>query len=203
MSLALPWRSQPAAPPPEPARYEQPSLALDQIIARLGAAPRCGVLDLGSPTAANLALYAREGATITFADLHRFHAPTRVDGNTSNRFNESFPKTPMPVDVILAWDLFDYLSLDETTWLGQCLNQHCAPGAMVHALVSSQGPIPETPSFFTIANDKTLIVQESGPLTRTSPEHSEHTLLGALRDLTVKSRFQLRRATVEYLFCWA
>jgi len=109
----------------------------------------------------------------------------------------------MQVDVILAWDLLDYLSLEEIAWLGQSLTHHCAPGAIMLALVSCQGLIPETPSFYTFLDDKTLLVEESGPPVRPSPALSEHALLGSLHDMTVKSRFQLRRATVEYLFGWA
>lgn len=201
MRLALPWRSE-SPPPPELARFEQASLALEHIVSRLDHAPHCGILDLGSPTAANLELYSRHDAKITFADLYRFYAPMRTGGTSSKLFTESLPRAPMQVDVVLAWDLFDYLSLDEITWLRQSLAQHCAPGAILHALVSSEGLISDTPSFFTIVDDKTLLVEESGPPVRPSPALSEHTLVGSLHELTVQSRFRLRRATIEYLFRW-
>jgi hypothetical protein len=201
MRPALPWRAA-STPRLELARYEQPSLALEHVVARLRHAPRCGVLDLGSPTAANLELYSRHGAKITFADLHRFYAPKRAEGSSSEHFNAFLPKTPSQIDVVLAWDLFDYLSLEEIAWLRQSLAGHCAPGAILYALVSSQGLIPDTPSFFAIADDKTLRVEEAGPRVRPSPALSEHTLVGSLHELTVQSRFQLRRAAVEYLFSW-
>jgi hypothetical protein len=203
MRLALPWHAEPPSPPPpEASHYEQASLALEHVVERLSRAPKCGVVDLGSPTAANLELYARHRARITFADLHRFYAPRRLAGADSERFNESLPKTPIQVDVILAWDLLDYLSLEEMHWLRAALSRHCAPGSLLHALVSSGGLIPETPSFYTVVDDATLLVQESGPPVRPSPAHSEPALLHALNGVTVRKRFQLRRAAVEYLFDW-
>ena len=92
MRLGLPWRSDPKPPlPVEAARFEQVSIALEHVMSRLEEAPRCGVLDLGAPIAANVELYARHGSRITFADFYRFYEPTRPDGANAKSFAELLP----------------------------------------------------------------------------------------------------------------
>lgn len=201
MSLALPWRAARENVPLENVEpFEQSSLALRHVTARLAGASRCGVLDLGSPTSSNIELYARHRARITFADLYRFYAPTRSAVSSPKRFAAALPGISTQLDVVLAWDLFDYLSLEEIGWLGEWLASHCARGALLFALVSCPGLVSSEPSFYTIADDETLRVEQNGARERRSPAHTEHALLRALRGQSVRNRFQLRRSTVEYLF---
>lgn len=203
MWLGLPWRSEPKPPPPvQGARFEQTSMALEHVMSRLEDAPRCGVLDLGAPVADNVQLYARHGSRITFADFYRFHEPQRPNGASAASVAESLPATAFQLDIIFAWDLLNYLSLEEITWLGQSVSARCAPGAVLLALVSCSGPMPATPSNHTIIDERTLRVEAHGSSTRPSPAYSEHALLRSLPGLTVKSRFQLRSSMVEYLFSW-
>ena len=200
MRLGLPWRSEPKPPPVETARFEQTSIALEHVMSRLEGARRCGVYDLGAPVSANVELYARHGSRITFADFYRFYEPTRPHGASAASFAELLPATATQVDIILAWDLLNYLSLEEISWLGQSLSATCAPGAILLALVSCPGLMPATPSNHTIVDDGTLRVEANGPPTRPSPAYSEQALLRSLPGLTVKTRVQLRCAMVEYLF---
>ena len=203
MRLGLPWRSEPKPPPPvETARFEQTSIALAQVMSRFEDAPRCGVLDLGAPVAANVELYARHGSRIAFADLYQFYEPTRPDGASAKSFAELLPASTTEFDIIFAWDLLNYLTLEEINWLGQSLSATCAPGAILLALVSCPGLMPAAPSNHTIVDEGTLRVEANGPPTRPSPGYSEHALLRSLPGLTVKSRVQLRCAKVEYLFSW-
>jgi len=203
MRLALRRRSEPTpAPPVEPESFEQTSIALEHVIERLEDAPRPGVLDLGAPIASNVSLYARHGARITFADLYRFYAPVRAQTTSARTFTALLPDTAFHIDIIFAWDLLNYLSLEEIGWLGDAIREKCAPGAILFALVSCPGPMPTTPSFHTIAGRDTLVVAMKTSDATTFPGYSEQTLLRALPDLTVKSRFQLRNSMVEYLFTW-
>lgn len=202
MRLALPWRSAPKPPLPVAAEHcEQTSMALTCVMSRLEDAPRCGILDLGAPVTANVELYARHGSKITFADFHHFYEAQRPNAESAAGVAESLPATASQVDVILAWDVLNYLSLEEITWLGQSVRSRCAPGALLLALVSCAGPIPATPSIHTIIDEETLRVEANGSPERASPAYSEQALLRSLSGWTVKSRFQLRNSMVEYLFC--
>ncbi len=174
-------------------------MALEQIMTRLEDAPRCGVFDLGAPVAANVELYARHGAKITFADFYHFYEPQRPNAAS---VAASLPATTHQVDIILAWDVLNYLSLDEISWLGESVRSRCAPGALLLALVSCSGLMPATPSNHTIVDEGTRRVEPHDASTRPSPAYSERALLTALGGATVQSRLQLRSAMVEYLFCW-
>lgn len=203
MRLGLPWRSEPKPHAPVTAvRFEQASIALEHVMSRLENAPRCGVLDLGAPVTANVELYARHGARITFADFYRFYEPQRPNGASAASVAATLPATASQVDVIFAWDVLNYLSLEEIAWLGQSVRSRCAPGALLLALVACSGSMPTTPSNHTIMDERTLRVEANGSSTRPSPAYSEQALLRSLPGLTVKSRFQLRNSMVEYLFCW-
>lgn len=167
-------------------------MALEHVITRLEDAPRPGVLDLGSPVSSNVALYARHGARMTFADLYRFDATP----------GDVLPGKAFHIDIVFAWDLLNYLSLEEIESLGESVREKCAPGAMVLALISCPGPMPAIPSYHAITGRDTLWVETKSAETTTSAGYSEQSLLRALPDITVKSRFQLRSSMVEYLFAW-
>jgi hypothetical protein len=177
-------------------------MALEHVMSRLEDAPRCGVFDLGAPVAANVELYGRHGSKITFADFYHFHQPQRPNGASAASVADALPAIAFQVDVIFAWDVLNYLSREEITWLGQSVRSRCAPGALLLALVSCSGPMPATPSNHTIIDERTLRVEANGSSTTTSPAYSEQALLRSLPGLTVKSRVQLRNSMVEYLFCW-
>ena len=112
------------------------------------------------------------------------------------------PETASHTDIIFAWDLLDYLSLDEIEQLGERVRAKCAPGAILFALVSCPGPVRAAPSFHTITGRDTLLVETKTTETTPAPGYAEQALVRALRDITVKSRFQLRSSMVEYLFTW-
>ena len=177
-------------------------MALEYLFSRLEEAPRPGVLDLGSPVASNVVLYARHGARITFADFYRFYEPSRAQHASARGFDELLPATTNHVDIIFAWDLLNYLSLEEIGWLLRSIGDRCGPGVVLLALVACAGSIPDAPSHHTIVDSETLRIDTNGPPTRPSPAYSEQALLRTLPSLTVKSRFQLRSSTVEYLFSW-
>lgn len=173
-------------------------MALGHVIGRLEDAPRPGVLDLGGPIGSNVELYARHGARITFADVFRFYEPSET-ANASD-FAAMLPDRTSHIDIILAWDLMNYLSLAEIGWLVARVSESSAPGAVLMSLVACAGSIPETPSQHTILDRETLHITPSGPNVRPSPAYSEQTLLRTFSGMTVKSRFQLRSSMVEYLF---
>ena len=164
------------------------------------------VLDLGPPISENLAFYARYGAKITVADFYRFYRPLR--GNSLERastraslLDELVPhKASTRFDLVMAWDLLNYLSLDEIAWLMDGTSELCSPGALMFAIVAGSGDMPETPSNYRFVDTQTLLNETRTSRVRPSPNHAEHTLASVTPRLTVERRFQLRNATAEFLF---
>ncbi len=213
MRLGLPWRRSSPSPPTPPFASQAPatkklisSNALEHVATRLEDVSPCTILDLGPPISENLAFYARYGAKITVADFYRFYRPLRgtslerastraslldelVPHNASTRF-----------DLVMAWDLLNYLSLDEIAWLMDGMSDLCSTGALMFAIVTGSGDMPETPSSYSILDAQTLLSETRASRVRPSPNHSEHALARVTPRLRVDRRFQLRNATAEFLF---
>ena len=80
-------------------------------------------------------------------------------------------------DLVLAWDLFNYLGLPEVQVLAQRLVALSRPGTRIMALVSIQKQIPDRPLRFTIRDQKTLRYEVVSAGLRACPRHNEPDLL--------------------------
>lgn len=204
MRLGLRRASQPTRPATTMERPStQSSIALEALLDYLDEAPR-RLLDLGPPVADNLACYARFGAKISIADFYRFFVSRRaesLEGGVGSRLC----RTLLPrdgtngFDVVLFWELLDYLSPDENTWLLHSLRELCNPGALLYALVASEGKLSLRPPVYTIEDERTLRCDAPAPVRRPAPGYSEHALLRFMPQLEVERRYQLRNQRVEYL----
>jgi len=191
--------------PPE--RYEQRSAALERVASCLEQTPRCRVLDLGAPTASNLDFYNKKRATIAVADFYRFFMDSRKTlqraSSRARLLDELLPHdTDTHFDVVLAWDLLNYLSSDEIAWIMDGLSELCGHGAIMLALIRCRGEMPPSPSVYNILDKDTLLYEASGPSARPSPGYSEPTLTRMMPGVVVESRVQLRNKMVDYLFTY-
>lgn len=210
MRLGLPFRSESASTSrarAAPAPYEQSSLAVKPLLESLRRSGRPCVLDLGVATAANLDFFARMGSRLTVADLYRGLMPLRGEleraGHRGRVFDSLVPGDPAsPFDVVLAWDILNYLKPEEIASLTESLGHFCKPGALLFAIIASSGDIPLTPAHYSVLDEETLVIDAPAPRNRPAPRHSEQMLLRLMPGMTVENRFQLRNETVEYLFSY-
>lgn len=195
MRLALfrgPERS--AQPEGELQQLEQSSLALKALVHVLQrGVSRPNVLDLGEANGANLAFFSRYRARLSIADLYRSLRTAKLD----NALLPSEP--PARFDVVLLWDLLNYLTPEEIGWLAKSVGRLSRPGAVMLAFLSSSREIPYRPSRYGIRNEETLVYEVYGTRKRPSPRYTEHTLLRLMPGTTVESRYQLRNEVVEYV----
>jgi len=206
MRLGLPFRSESAtASRAGPSRFRQGSLALRPLLRRLEGPTRASVLDLGAASGENLAFFSSLGARLTVADLYRSLLPAREELEPANDpravFDALLPHPPgAPFDVILAWDVLNYLKPEEIAWLTMSLQRRSKPGAITLAFVASSGEIPVRPAAYVVLDEETFLVDAPAPRRRPAPRYSEPMLLRLMTGASVESRFQLRNETVEYLF---
>ncbi|MDZ7922773.1 MAG: hypothetical protein U5M23_01665 [Marinagarivorans sp.] len=101
------------------------------------------VLDLGSASAASFNFFMRKGCTVRFENISQFISDQWVtdpekrnpasickylDGYLSSfRSHEKF-------DVVLAWDLFNYLDLNSIKWLLTKLSAFCHDQSILHSI---------------------------------------------------------------------
>ena len=150
------------------------------------------VLNLGAARTANLDFFSRYGQ-LTIADFYRGVRPLR-GSFPANRKRNAFEKvfdfdTDARFDLILAWDLLNYLTPEEHQLLLGTLEPFLVPGASILALVSMQKKIPREPSHYWIKNEKTVAYETPEEGTRPCPRYLENDLLKRMPSLTVESRY--------------
>ena len=169
------------------------------------------VLDLGPARSANLEFFSRYGGQLTVADFYNglrvARSATADDDVDDDRKAEAFAEL-LPFDksarfdLILAWDLLDYLTPQEHHLLMASLEPFCLSGTAILAFVSTQKEMPPAPSAYSIRDADTLIYEEREGRARPCPRYVEGDLLKRMQGLTVENRYQLRNGMLEYVFSY-
>ncbi len=196
----------PQEPPEPPQDSNHTSLALNALLQRLRSDRRYHLLDLGMASGVNVEFYSRFAAKIYIEDLYRtlssFDYLSPDDGASYDTvFRYLLPyQRGTRFDIILGWDLFNYLQPREFLFLSRHLARFCAPGALMFALVSTRDSIPEQPGRYTIVDDQTLSYRTSSAVMRASPKYQETQLAQLMPNFRVANSFLLRNGFKEYLF---
>lgn len=192
----------------ESASPRQRTLALSSLLPR-GDGPRFHLLDLGAASPANLDFYARFDGKISFADF--YHGLGRVRAQASSTGGELDLTSLFPrggeerSDLILAWDLLNYLRPGELERFMDGLAPFCRPGTALHAFVYTMKDMPASPIRYRIEDEKTLVYEDvpgegrGRGHRRPCPRYHEQELVKRLAGFAVESRFQLRNGIVEYV----
>ncbi len=167
------------------------------------------VLDLGPARSANLEFFSRYGGQLTVADFYsglrsaRAATASEDDDRKAKAFAELFPfDKSTRFDLILAWDLLNYLTPQEQRLLMASLEPFCMAGTGILAFVSTQKEMPPAPSAYSIRDADTLVYEERRGRTRPCPRYVEGDLLKRMQGLTVENRYQLRNGMLEYVFSY-
>ena len=199
MVLALEERI--LSPPDE---YE--SLFLRRLKERPASADRRHVLDLGRPCGENVQFFSGLNYKVTIADFFDSLTEAAV---TARRGPEPFGAACTDLlgftketrfDLVLVWDLFNYLSLDEIGVLMLHLGRYCAVSARLLALVSIYQRIPDRPfRCFALSSGRVRYECETAG-ERESPRHREPDLLTRLAGFEVETSLLLKGGMREYGF---
>lgn len=167
------------------------------------------VLDLGPARPANLEFFSRYRGQLTVADFYsglrhaRAATTSEDDDRKAKAFAEilSYDKSTR-FDLILAWDLLNYLTPQEQHLLMTSLEPYCMAGTGILAFVSTQKEMPPAPSAYSIRDADTLVYEERRGRARPCPRYLEGDLLKRMQGLTVENRYQLRNGMLEYVFSY-
>ncbi len=184
---------------PEPEVHRSLGLAaLLEGMRRRG--PGLQILDLGPAVGTNVEFLSQLGCKLHIGDLYNSRVSAgEGDEIGQDQYEQLFPADAR-LDIVLAWDLVNYLSRAELTRLGTLLRRHCRPGALVFALVSNQKQIPAQPHRFRILGDDQLAYERRSSLERPGPRYAPYDLASALKGFRVDRSFLLRHGIQEYLF---
>ena len=186
----------------EPTVHQSLALAVlfDEIRGR-----RVTVLDLGSAVGSNVEFLSQYGCKLYIEDLYAALSSRFSSGEEGDiagpEFFAEFLSLPDDTrfDVILAWDLFNYLRRKELAYFGEVLRRYTQPGALAFALMSYHKQIPAQPYRFKIQDERTLVYDRRTAAERPSPRFVPYEVTGLLKGFHVDRSFLLQHGIQEYL----
>ena len=181
---------------------DHPSLALVHAMVPVRA-NRGFVLDLGSASSANVTFFAECACKLFIADLNSSLFGSTDSADRAEALDlalvRDIPATET-FDLILLWDLLDYLEDQEIRILASRLQPVCHDATLLYAMVSIRKEIPDRPSRFEIRDVGSIRYSPGSPLQRRAPLHKEPELAKLMPDFEVESTYLLRHGKQEYLF---
>lgn len=170
--------------------------------------PRLSVLDLGSAYASNLQFLSQG-----FRSLHIAIEDLYETLSSFDFFDPREPRTYDAVygyvfpygeetrfDLILGWDLFNYLEELELAALVRHLDRFCHPGTLLFTMISTNRHIPERPIRFQIIDSQRLRYEYLSSLQRTSPQYHRADLNRMMPHFRLFSSYRLRNGFKEYVY---
>ncbi len=194
-------------PDPHPQTAAHKSLGLNTTLRLLREDRDVSILDLGPALGANVEFWSRYQSRLYIQDFYRGYTrgsaenPDAPGSDIISSLLELSNETTF--DVVLAWDLFNYLSLEALETLIRSLSPHCRPGTALFALISSQAQISATPTLFRIMDMESLGYEPTSQETRQCSRHQPRDLAKVMGRFQVSSSFLLRNGVQEYVFVFS
>lgn len=158
------------------------------------------ILDLGSAVGSNVEFLSQSGCKLHIGDLYASRSSSVEGEELGQEFFEQLFPADAKLDVVLAWDLFNYLQRKEMARLGALLRRNCRPGALILSLMWIQKQIPAQPIRFRMLENGQLVYERKTGLERPGPRYAPSEISGALKGFRVDRSFLLRHGIQEYLF---
>ncbi len=189
---------------PEPVTHK--SLGLSALLQQLEGRVGFSILDLGPASGTNIEFWSRFGGKIYVEALYNSLRPilsAPAEENAPSPFPELLPYDPgTRFDVILAWDLFNYLPQKHLEELVKHLERFCRVGTYVFALVSVLQQIPSEPNIYKIVDNESMVYGSRTAETTPCPRYQPRDINRLMSGFKVSSSFLLRHGVQEYLFIY-
>lgn len=160
------------------------SPAFTAIYNEIKTSDRNRVLDLGPMSGGCFQLLSKLSCKIQVEDLSgaiRDHIFMKTDAQELDvsKYMAQYEPTDK-FDVILAWDIINFLSLDAIKSLFDKLKPHCKPNTLVHMLRYVESKIPSTPRKFLVKDKYLLEMSDTELIDKTLPNYSTVQLLSSM-----------------------
>ena len=187
-----------------PTLQEHKSLAFRQLLAELSGGEKKRVLDLGRAIGGNVSFFSQFSCKLFIADIHQ-SLPNLADGKAplAEALAEVLPgEEAAPVDLILAWDLFNYLELPQIEVLTEALAPISGKKTLLFSMISTLKEIPHKPLDYEVRDSQTLAYSADLRLKIPCPRYKEPILERTMPSFSVETSFLLRNGIQEYLFAF-
>lgn len=182
------------------------SLALAAHFAEIDPEERLHVLDLGPAVGANVDFLSRRFVCklevgdlyrSLVADPRRFNDP---DAEAATALmHDALAPAGEPYDLVLAWDLLNYLTRPQIRALATLLAASCRPGARLFAMVVTRGEMPPAPLVYLLGEDGELVYRDLPGQVRPAPRYRPAEIDQLTPGFTVDRSFLLRHGIQEFL----
>lgn len=174
---------------------------LPVICRRVGAEPGCNLVDLGTSSTDNSMIFSRAGAKV-FIDTSRKNLRSEValrkDLSPAD-IDEIFDYCPDAIDVLLFWNILDYLSLEAIDHLMGRICGVMRPGGLLYAMVSQQYYISTYPASIDIVAEDRLNFR-AGPPDREGPHYAPKLLEQYMPGFRIEKLYLMQNGVQEHLF---
>ena len=175
------------------------------LIQRLHGGGRWVVLDLGSVHSATIRTFGQFRCRLEFVELA--DGLDSLNGEIDPRRIRQFADALLPprrgeaADVVLCWDLINYLNQPALTAVMECIALRCKRGALAHGLVYySAKSMPERPSTFVPLDDQRILQHVKPGRERPAPRYSPEDLARCMPRYSVERGRLLRNGMQEFIF---
>ena len=174
------------------------------LIERIDVARRVVVLDLGAAHANTLELFGRFRCRLEIVDA-RYDIETLNDVGEPRDLEAAvaalLPSGADPIDIVLCWDLLNYLDRRALAALMAALAARTRPGGMAHALiVYLESRMPARPSDYVPLVDFRLQNLGQAPPERAAPRYSPEDLKLCMPGFAIERGRLLGNGMQEFLF---
>jgi len=191
--------------PPEPLRVEHSAPGLKEALGRLPQ-PGAKVLDLGPALASNVAFFNRIGARLRIYDLEdllRGEGLWDLPAKASVWQRRAEPLFSCGAgeryDLVLAWDLPNYLGRERWPVVARAIVRRLAPGGMLHLVARTGRQMPTLPSYFRWSGGD-VVREEQRESDAVTPPRFNHGEVERLHEGLVAARsFLDRHGLQEFL----
>lgn len=166
---------------------------------------RSVILDLGSAHPRTVALFNQFRCRLEIADLAEGIEDLETEDESldlSRKIESLFPaRRKEPTDVILCWDLLNYLRRPVLTSVMEHIADRAQPGALAHALVAyAAASIPAIPNRYFPSEDHHLMTVRLTDRDRESPRYTHDDITRLMPRYKVKRAMLLKNGMQEFLF---
>jgi hypothetical protein len=172
-------------------------------IGSLETGSRCKVLDLGSALPENVEFLAGFGSYVQIVDWCSWgssnHAIEASGYERLNTVQTLLAEHRKSFDLVLLWDLLNYLPHDRARRTITSIAELCLPGARIHAIVYAVETMPELPNRYrVIAGDKLAYEPQTSEL-RGAPKLPPAAVEKLLEGFEVEHSFVLQHGVHEFV----
>jgi len=177
--------------------------SLKALVSHLTGAQVRNILDLGTAIGTNVDFFSRFSCRLQIVDLPGALASKGLQSvlkaAPSAAFRQVLPSDGDTFDVVLAWDVLNYLTKDQFRALSGELGRLCRPGALMLAFISTAREMPASPSVFKIVDGETLLAQPRTDALRPSPRFPPAEVEKLAAGFAVMQAVRMRHGVQEYL----